>query len=337
MKNHTIITFVALFGFFGINAQTLLTCTGSKTGAKISFMSKSGQDIKLKVDWDEGSTFSSANVEIKNGTCVDCSSIGGIGRPNGSSKTWTIRQTNTNAPVSIAWATTGTIKYCGGNTQVNVPMTAPVDPNWKQMPAVAKQVIAGGTKTFVIGTDDKLYEWNYTTKAWVNAGRTVVSAAVDFNNSIWTIEGNKIFRFDGSWKQMPAVAKQVIAGGTKVFVIGTDDKLYEWNFSTNAWVNAGRTVVSAAVDANNSIWTIEGNKIFRFDGSWKQMPAVAKQVIAGGTKVFAIGTDDNLYEWNFSTNAWVNVGRTVKSAAVDLNNTIWTIEGQSIYSIYSLK
>ena len=230
-----------------------------------------------------------------------------------------------------------------GQARKNCPaesMTPSVDPNWKQMPGAAKQVIAGGTKVFVIGTDDRLYEWNFKTKAWVNAGRTVNSAAVDMNNSIWTVEGTTIMRYkDGAWTKMPGAAKRVIAGGTKVFVIGTDDQLYEWNFKTdNNWTRAGVFPVSAAVDMNNSIWIVEGTTIRRYkDGAWNTMPGAAKQVFAGGTKVFVIGTDDQLYEWNFKTdNNWTRAGVYPVSAAVDVNNTIWTVEGTTIKSMYSL-
>lgn len=191
MKNY-IITTILLFGVLGVNAQVLLTCAGSKTGAKISFVSKSGQDIQLKVDWDEGSTFSANNLAIENGACTNCEKIGGISRANGSSQTWTIRQTDTEKPVSIAWATSGTIRYCAGEAPVNIPKTAPVDATWKKMPGAAKEVIAGGSKAFVIGTDDRLYEWSFPNKSWVNAGRIVNSAAVDINNSIWTVEGTTI-------------------------------------------------------------------------------------------------------------------------------------------------
>lgn len=123
MRLLSILTLVVLFCFTETYAQTLLTCTGSRTGAKVSFVSKVGQDITLRIDWDEGSTFAPANLGIQNGTCEDCSYIGGIGRPHGSFKNWVIRQTDPNQPVTVAWATNGTINYCGGSTPVTIPGT----------------------------------------------------------------------------------------------------------------------------------------------------------------------------------------------------------------------
>lgn len=127
------------------------------------------------------------------------------------------------------------------------------------------------------------------------------------------------------------------AGGTKVFVIGKDnDRLYEWNFSANKWVNAGRTVQSVAIDNNNHVWTVENGSIFRYsNGDWEKMLGAAKAVSAGGTKVFVIGKDnDGLYEWNPATKAWMRGGRTVQSVAVGAKNTIWIVEDFSIYTLY---
>ncbi len=104
-----------------INAQTLLECSNSRTNARITFESKVGDIINLKVYWDEGSTFSGAALNITNGECVSCPRVGGIGRPHGTEKTYQIRQIDPNMAVSIAWASTG---YCG-NEAAQVPGTSP--------------------------------------------------------------------------------------------------------------------------------------------------------------------------------------------------------------------
>jgi len=167
---------------------------------------------------------------------------------------------------------------------------------------------------------------------------TATVANRDGGSGIWkmTVADRYASSRDAKWKKMPGAAKQIIAGGTKTFVIGTDDRLYEWSYSNKSWVNAGRIVKSASVDLNNAIWTVEGTTIYRFDGSWKKMPGAAKQVSSGGTKTFVVGTDDQLYEWNYTNNSWMRGGVFIKSAAVDFNNTIWIVEGTTIKSLYSL-
>lgn len=130
----------------------------------------------------------------------------------------------------------------------------------------------------------------------------------------------------GKWVTKPGKAKQVIAGGTKAFIIGTDGQLYEWNFA-GKWTRAGVYPKSAAVDKNNAIWIVEKNgtiKQFK-NGKWNTMPGTAKQVAAGGSKVFIIGTDDQLYEWNFA-GKWTRGGVYPKSIAIDKNNALWMVD-----------
>ena len=90
-----------------------MICTNSRTGANVSFVSKSGTTIKVKVEWDEGSTFIGANnLDITNGTCTDCPRIGGMAREHGTEKIYTITQSNASQDVTIRWDNT---TYCGND------------------------------------------------------------------------------------------------------------------------------------------------------------------------------------------------------------------------------
>ena len=93
----------------------VMNCNRSRTGAKITLLSHQGNLIKLKVDWDEGSTFSSGSLALTNGKCISCPRIGGIGRPHGIEATYEIEQIATSKPVRIAWGIRGTRNYCGND------------------------------------------------------------------------------------------------------------------------------------------------------------------------------------------------------------------------------
>ncbi|MBL7795423.1 MAG: hypothetical protein JNJ90_02880 [Saprospiraceae bacterium] len=103
-------------------AQNSLSCTGSKTGAKATVVSNDNGNITVKLDWNEGATFAKQNLEITNGTCVTCPNVGGIGK-NNPAQTWTIKQTDLTKPVSLAWGTESTKKFCGTGT-LNVATTS---------------------------------------------------------------------------------------------------------------------------------------------------------------------------------------------------------------------
>lgn len=59
-----------------------------------------------------GSTLTSANVKITNGTCEKCPSLGAIGSGN-YQQNWVIKVTDPSKPVRLEWNTPGTVDLCG--------------------------------------------------------------------------------------------------------------------------------------------------------------------------------------------------------------------------------
>lgn len=73
------------------------------------------EKIELVAKWggkSGGATLSASNVAITNGTCENCKPVGQIGA-NNPDEPWTIKRTDPKMPVTLAWATPGTINLCG--------------------------------------------------------------------------------------------------------------------------------------------------------------------------------------------------------------------------------
>ena len=105
-----------------VESSLTLDCENSKTGAKLTLLSKNGQNIKMRLDWDEGATFSGLALDITNGSCESCPRVGGIGRPHGTSAIYEIRQTDATKPVIIKWGgQPGNRKYCGEDRSMIIP------------------------------------------------------------------------------------------------------------------------------------------------------------------------------------------------------------------------
>lgn len=104
-------------------AQNALSCKGSQTNAMATFVSGENGNITVRLDWNEGSTFAKQNLEITNGICINCPAVGGIGK-NNPVQTWTIKQTDLAKPVSLAWGTESTKKYCGTGSLNVAPTSA---------------------------------------------------------------------------------------------------------------------------------------------------------------------------------------------------------------------
>lgn len=340
------------------DAQVILTHYDGRPNTRVVFLSNSGQEIKLLLDYDEGSTFNvKRDLVVENGEVVSDGhqNIGGLHKVGQvDSEKITIRQTETGKLV--------TIKLWNGEP-VTIPSSLPRLSGWQKMPpspdnATAVKIIAGGRKLLVIDNTGQLHEWNFGTKSWTDINKSVNSAAVDMFSSIWAITGDEIQRSrffyksaqdknfkKGQWESVPSPAggaKAVVAGGTRALVIGNDNLLYEWNFFENKWkAPINRKVNGAAVDHKNSLWILEGTTIYRkkSGGDWIKMTGAAKEIFAGGSKVFVTGTDGQQYEWNFKNdNSWTRAGVYPISTAVDINNTIYYIDKKNvIYSLYYAK
>ena len=210
-----------------------------------------------------------------------------------------------------------------------VPGPAPLpDFAWTKVAGTAKKIAANGNKIYIIGTDDYLYQLNNATKAWQNVGRQVLDVAIDHQGHIWVIQaGNQIHRqVDHKWERIDGAAKGVAAGGTKLFVIGGDDMLYERNYSANSWVRAGRRVKEVAVDSENRIWTLEGKDFYRYgNGSWTKMDGWGQGIGAGGNLVLAIGENGALYTRDKNGPGWIKDRDVVQDMAVDGANRIWIV------------
>lgn len=216
MKNYFILALVVLFGFFGVNAQTLLTCAQNPSGAKVSFISKSGQDIQLKVDWDENSTLSAVNLTLENATCTDCPYIGGMGRPHGTSKTWTIRQTDPNAPVSVAWVN----DYCGSTAAVTIPATETT-----VLPINGTIVLRGDNTRYVSLLSDSKLAVNQNSKSdavsitVISAGNGKVALQAS-NGKYVTIDASSVGRVSATKNSIGATEKftveELASGGFSI-------------------------------------------------------------------------------------------------------------------------
>jgi hypothetical protein len=59
-----------------------------------------------------GSTLTSKNLAITNGTCESCTPLGAIGS-NNYQQLWVVKVTDPSKPVTFSWDTPGTINFCG--------------------------------------------------------------------------------------------------------------------------------------------------------------------------------------------------------------------------------
>ena len=78
--------------------------------------------LNVLVKWggpNGGSTLSSQNLTITNGTCESCKPLGAIGSGN-YQQNWVVKVTDPSKPVTFSWNTPGTVNMCGTG-KLNIP------------------------------------------------------------------------------------------------------------------------------------------------------------------------------------------------------------------------
>lgn len=121
MKKSLLIISLALFTGHFVKAQSFNTlwCDKNKKlkdthHAMLQKATEKGK-LNVKVKWggpNGGSTLTSKNLAITNGTCESCKPLGAIGSKN-YEQIWVVKVTDPSKPVTFSWATPGTINYCG--------------------------------------------------------------------------------------------------------------------------------------------------------------------------------------------------------------------------------
>ena len=114
-----------------------------------------------------------------------------------------------------------------------------------------------------------------------------------------------------NWSAVPGGALDIDAGGAdgnRVWVIGTDGNMYPYNPHptrvSNPWdpfAPPAQGCKRVAVDDEGNAWVVDGqNNIWRFDGvgKFQKIPGAALDIGASTGRVWAIGTDGNIYPYN---------------------------------------
>ncbi|MFC4231503.1 glycerophosphodiester phosphodiesterase family protein [Parasediminibacterium paludis] len=192
--------------------------------------------------------------------------------------------------------------------------------------------------------------------AKISLGGKAIDIAVEEDGTPWHIGvDNKVYMLDSSnnWQNIPGLAQKIAIGGSteesadyvndrqKIAIIGIDNNIYTFNTATGLWdLTATTNAKELSIDRYGDIWFIDmNNKIWHFDGD----TLINTRGI--GTKiscsldgaVATIGSDNNIWGYNRTTDRWQRVFTTdgtftdltlistINAYAIKANGEIWTI------------
>jgi hypothetical protein len=199
--------------------------------------------------------------------------------------------------------------------------------------------IGGYVQTPSGSTDNNTNTWEPATRdtssiSWEtgNVTHTTLYAIGPNDNVEMSVDG-------GAFTNLGGYAKQVSAGldafnRPEVFIIGADNAV--WFNDGSGWLRVGGYVKEISATVNNTCYAIGTNDaVFLTRGvpgyNFVQLGSLyAKQISAGTdfgghTYVFAIGSDDSVYENKNDLNSWISLGNYAKQISATMNGFAYAI------------
>jgi hypothetical protein len=175
--------------------------------------------------------------------------------------------------------------------------------------------------------DANLYKWDG--QRWNNVDGFGVRLSVGPDGEPWVVNAvHEIWRsVNGNFEKLPGEALDIGVGGTGngvAWIIGTDNGIYRW--ARNDWQRVPGNGVAIAVDQGGQPWVVNAqNQIFRWvRGQFVMMGGAARDIGAGGGRVWIIGTDNAVY--HLQGNDWVREeGSAGERISVGTDGMPWVV------------
>jgi hypothetical protein len=207
---------------------------------------------------------------------------------------------------------------------------------WENVGGLGKDIGANiskstlGEAVWILGNDD--VPWRFNGSGWDQIPG-IIGTRIDVDNDgrAWVVDMNKrIFRYVPSanpvWQEVPGNGAALdigigsnIQGNTSfpgsVFVIGTDKKVYGFNFNTNGWAHFPGPTNVVAIDVDSSGMpsvVTAGGQVMDFKGgsTWTTMPG---------------------------TNQSLDIGFGGRSNGLDIRRYLWMVRQDQVVGIRELQ
>jgi len=166
---------------------------------------------------------------------------------------------------------------------------------------------------WVIGTNQKIYQWNEKNFNWDAVSGAAVRIAGGPKNQPWVVNsGGNVYEWNGKgWNHIPGVdAIDIgVSPNGEVWVVGRDRIVYHYTEENKIW-NSVETSASAnriAVDNHDVPFVVHTNGVIQkwASNKWENQPGRALDIAIGtdGT-IKVIGTNRVDYTWSYAKKSW---------------------------------
>ncbi len=211
---------------------------------------------------------------------------------------------------------------------------------------VGSKILWSGGAIYVLGFDNNWWKWNGG--SWQNVGPTQpggtspsssptaspdgsmippLAQLVDGGGSVWTLASDGRVLRNGN-QAAGGVGSKILWSGGIIYVLGADNNWWKWN--GGSWQNIGPTQPGATapssspppspdgsmvppltqlVDASGNTWTLASDGRTLRNGI-QVGGGVASKLLWRGGVIYALGRDNNWWQWNPSAGQWILYGPT---------------------------
>ena len=148
--------------------------------------------------------------------------------------------------------------------------------------------------------------------------------------NVWGITSNNyLYEFNGlAFQNIPGTFTQVAVDGNAIFVIDTNQNVFELDPDAAAFVQVPGKLTQVAAHGG-AAWEIDANQnVFIFDGQiFIQVPGKLSQIAVDGGSVWGISASHNVYVFDDAQLKFVQVPGTLTSIAVGaFGGEVWGID-----------
>ncbi|MFO7847186.1 MAG: serine hydrolase [Balneolaceae bacterium] len=165
----------------------------------------------------------------------------------------------------------------------------------------------------------KVFEWSLETDNWdvlPDSPSEAIRITADRRGILWVVHEDRTIsrKQSKSWKKVNGRAIDIAAAArtNDVFCVGLNQRVYQWNESSNDWTlfdDSPSGIRAVAAENTNELWAILSNRnMVRFRNNvWSSIPGQALDISSkpgANNSAFVVGRSRRLFDWNEVDDNW---------------------------------
>lgn len=219
--------------------------------------------------------------------------------------------------------------------------------SWTEIAGTLKTISAGNTNAvWGLNYANQIYHYDAATKAWVNVPGELNQIAVGGDGSVWGINylGNIYFYNGSGWSQVTGTLSTnpgsiAVGSAGAVYGLNSNGGIYWYNPGTGLfqWLKGTVGFTQIAVGIDGDLWGIQNGTVYHYDvlhGTGVATGSYTQVVVGSGASVFALNASGDVFQWDATSQAWVQIPGILSDISVGANGTVWGVNSsQQIYRL----